>query len=332
MGFPLKKRVSAFTLLELLVAAAVLAMILALLLPVLSSVTRIVSSNPPTFQEARTAFETMNRLLSQAVMNTYWDYDNPHIPERYLRASELHFVLGAAPTLTGLPQSRGSAVFFQAPLGQSENSDLRNLRDLLNSAGFYVAFSQSEHLPPYLISEKPQTAAWRLWMWRQPPEDLSVYSLYNADPQGTSQTTWFLNDLGTASHTHVLANNVVLLLFRASYEDASGNLVESYIYDSRPTFSGSTQPIEMHQIPPLLHATLVVIDQKTADRLLASSGGSRYDLISDDLFKADQADQYAQDIEDLQIHLNGRPLSGIPVNYRIFEATLPMNASQWSRN
>lgn len=325
-----KMRLRGFTILELLVALSVLIMLLALILPLVSGVTRITSSNPPTFQEARTAFETMTRMLSQAVVNTYWDYDNPRTPEKYVRASELHFLLGPASTLTNLPATSGSAVFFQAPLGQNPGSI--HMADLLNSVGFYTLFSTSEHVPPYLASTKAETAAWRLWMYLQPSANFAVYDSYNADPQASSKTTWFQADLTTPALNHVLANNVVLLLLRATYPNANDQLVERYTYDSRPAFTGPTQPIEMHQIPPVIHATLVVIDQQTADRLLAAKDGTQYDLIPDDLFQGDNASQYRNDLEKLKTHLNDRPISGIPIHYRIFEATISMNASQWSTN
>lgn len=330
MGLPVKERRAGFTILELLVAVSVLLLMLVLLLSVVSNVTRITASNPPTFQEARTAFETMNRLLGQALLNTYWDYDDPRNPQRYVRASELHFVTGPATALTGLAGTAGSGVFFQAPLSQSANPALKAQPDLLNSSGFYIRFSESEELPTYLQSEKARTAAWRLWMYLQPTENFALYTLYNGTPQAGSDFSWFRDDLAMTSRNHVLANNVVLLLLRASYETSVGDPMMSYIYDSRPPYSGGTQPIAMHQIPPVLHATLVVISQRTADRLLQASHGANYDLIPADLF--DDASEYAADMVRLQDHLNGAPIANVPIQYRIFEAAIPMSSAQWSRH
>lgn len=329
MGLPLKKYWRGFSILELLVAVSVLVLMLVLLLPIVTNVTRVTTSNPPTFQEARTAFETMTRLLGQALLNTYWDYDDPRDPQLYVRASELHFVTGPARDLTGFGETAGCAVFFQAPLSQSSDHGLKTQSDLLNSVGFYTRFSESEHLPSYLQSEKSATAAWRLWMYLQPAENFAVYTIYNGNPQADSNLSWFRNDLNTASRNHVLANNVILLLIRASYEDSAGDPVISYAYDSRPSFSGAEQPAAMHQIPPLLHASLVVIDQRTADRLLLASNGGSYNLIPEDLFS--DASEYASDLTRLQNHLHGRPIGGIPIQYRIFEATIQMSSAQWSR-
>lgn len=329
MEFPLKTHRRGFSILELLVAMTVLVLMLVLLLPVVSNVTRVTTSNPPTFQEARTAFETMTRLLGQALLNTYWDYDDPRNPQRYVRASELHFVGGPAPTLTGFPGTAGSAVFFQAPLSQGADRELKSQPGLLNSVGFYTRFSESEHLPSYLQSEKSATAAWRLWMYLQPAEDFAVYSLYNGSPQAASNLSWFRSDLNTAARNHVLANNVILLLIRASYKNSAGQQVMSYAYDSRPMPSGTAQPVEMHQIPPLLHASLVVIDQRTADRLLLASNGQSYNLIPGDLFS--DASEYTADMTRLQDHLNSRPIGDVPIHYRIFEAAIPMSSAKWSQ-
>lgn len=173
-------------------------------------------------------------------------------------------------------------------------------------------------------------------MFLQPSVDFGVYKVYNANPQKASEFTWFRDGLRDPALNHVLANNVVLLLFRASYSSLNGTALVRYVYDSRPGPStlGSAQPIEAHQIPPLLHATLVVIDQKTADRLLVATGGTPYNLIPPELFDKggtrDDASAYSSDMKSLRSHLDSRPLFGIPINYRIFEATIPMNASQWS--
>jgi len=320
-----------FTVLELMVSMSVLALMLVLALSIVSNVSRVTaSSTPPAFQEARTAFETMARLLGQAMLNTYWDYDSPSSPTRYIRASELHFVMGRAPALTGLAESAGSAVFFQAPISRPADSSLKKLPDLMNSLGFYVKFSTSGDLPAYLQAIQPKTAAWRLWMYLQPSEDFDLYNKYNAKPQASSDLTWFQNDLAAASKNHLLANHVVLLLIRAAYENADGNPVESYAYDSRPAL-GTAQPIEMHQIPPTLHLTLVVIDQRTADRLLAFSNGASYDLIQTNPPLFTDASQYPADIATLEQHLNSRPLGGIPIQYRIFETAVTMSSAKWSQ-
>lgn len=94
-------RPKAFTLIELLVAMSVLAIIMLVLTAMISQTAKTwkyTSSKIEQFREARDAFESMARLISQATLNTYWDYDNPpstnKAPTQYLRSSELRFMSG----------------------------------------------------------------------------------------------------------------------------------------------------------------------------------------------------------------------------------------------
>jgi len=321
------RRFCAFTLVELLAAIGTLVLLLLFTLSITSNVSRVMSGNGSSFQEARTAFETMTRMLSQAVLNPYWDYDNPATPSRYIRASELHFVAGAAATLTGLSDAVGSAVFFQAPLGHTRAPELKKMPRLLNSLGFYVRFSTSAHLPPYLDAPaiRDATAAYRLWMFMEPAEEMTVYQIYSGSPQAASSFSWFRTGLTVPAKNHVLANHVILLLIRCRYRDADGNVVETYLYDSRPGMGSGVQPVEMHQIPETLEVTLVAIDDSSAARLLAASGG-RYVLVDPLLFGT--AGDYADDLARLQDDLNRHP---VPVHYRVFESTVNVSASKWSR-
>lgn len=325
-----------FTLLELLTAGSVFLLILALTLVMISNLTRLTTestSSLAAFQEARTAFETMNRLLSQAVLNTYLDYDNPATPQHYLRASELHFTLGPAADLTGLTATAGSAIFCQAPLGLASAPALKSQPDLLNALGFYIRFSPSEDLPDFMSAKKPATAAWRLWMLIQPAEDLSIYELYNGNPQKASDYSWFRSALAVPEYNHVLANHIILVLIRAGYPDASGNWRESYLYNTRGTSASSAFPqaTEIHQLPPTLHLTLVAIDQRTADRLLAHQGGNAYDLMPGTPGLFTDAAHYREDLAALQTHLNERPIDGIPINFRVFEASVKPTSAKWSK-
>lgn len=324
-----------FTLVEMLVAAGVFLLILGLTLVITTHLTRLTSENTSSlsaFQEARTAFETMNRMISQSVLNTYWDYDDPSDPKAYLRASELHFILGPAADITNFPDTAGSAIFFQAPLGITANPSLKSLPDLLNSAGFYIRFSASDDLPDFLAHQKANTFAWRLWMLLEPTEDLTVYSLYDGNPQKRSDLSWFQQRLQETAKNHVLANNAILLIIRAGYMDTEGKWEERYVYNSRGMLEATDsypQKPETHQLPPILYLTLVVIDQPTADKLRILHNDQIYNLIPPDKFS--DASQYHNDLEDLQTHLDSRPLEGIPINYRIFETTINPAASKWSQ-
>ena len=67
----------AFTLVELLVAMAVLTLIMLVLVSITNSTSviwRSTTSEVEQFRAARNAFESMTRRISQATLNTCWDY------------------------------------------------------------------------------------------------------------------------------------------------------------------------------------------------------------------------------------------------------------------
>lgn len=124
-----------FTLMELLVATTVLLVIMVVLLQLVGGVGEIWKSSTgkiSAFQNARSAFATVNRTLARANLNTYNDYVNSSgsyrttnnasafAPTKFARASELHFLSGpTAQIVNGADAvtNPGDAVFFQAPWG-----------------------------------------------------------------------------------------------------------------------------------------------------------------------------------------------------------------------
>jgi uncharacterized protein (TIGR02599 family) len=88
-----------FSILEMLVSTAILAVLMGLLFSVLNSGTKLWStgaSKIQAFQEARAAYEVMTRKIGQATLNVYWDYETNSFgdPIRYKRQSELQFLSG----------------------------------------------------------------------------------------------------------------------------------------------------------------------------------------------------------------------------------------------
>ena len=118
-----------FTLIEMLVSVAVLMLILGLLLSFTSAVQKTWKSTEAKveqFREARVAFEAINRSVRQALLNTYWDYDDPNNPTEYVRRSELRFISGPVANLTlnsPFPGSTayGHGIFFQSVFGKSDD-------------------------------------------------------------------------------------------------------------------------------------------------------------------------------------------------------------------
>lgn len=76
-------RGAAFTLVEVLLSITVLSLIMTLLVNTLTVTQRVYTgaqSRVEQFREARVAFESITRRLSQATLNTYWDYNDPNAP------------------------------------------------------------------------------------------------------------------------------------------------------------------------------------------------------------------------------------------------------------
>ncbi len=105
---------SGFTLVELIVAMAVLSMMGIFMLSVVGTaqnVAKQTTSRTEQYREARRAFERINQRLSKATLNTYWDYvdasGNPRTtataanftPSKYFRVIELRYLQTNATSL-----------------------------------------------------------------------------------------------------------------------------------------------------------------------------------------------------------------------------------------
>ena len=191
-----------FTLLELLVSMTVLSLLLGMLLQTVVQTQGIWSrtrSRVEEFREARVAFEAITRRLSQATLNSVWDYNTHPVlatdpqPTKYVRYSDLHFVSGPAVRSDGgegllqnVDGACGHAVFFQAPLGytgnqagQSTGVTLTNLENLLNGWGYYVKYtSDLGDRPAFLKSDtlhNPERLTFSLMEFRQPAEAVPLF-------------------------------------------------------------------------------------------------------------------------------------------------------------
>lgn len=262
-------KAGAFTLIELLVSMAVLSLLLIVLVQLTTATQKTWSytvGKVEQFREAREAFEAVTRRLSQATLNTYWDYDNPTAPTRYVRQSELRFISGNTTdlTLAGAPTSRPThAVFFQAPLGvvglASQTVSYHGLDNLVNNWGYYIEFGDdSQTRPPFLanLPRPPVTRnRFRLIEFAEPSESMSLYTRETNLNTGTApdastwtggnaayrDKTWFTEAVGqpgaqfeadgqTPRPVRVLAENVVALVL----------LPKLTKEDQTPSFGGIT--------------------------------------------------------------------------------------------
>lgn len=334
-----------FTLLEILAAVTLLAMILVMTGSIISSSSRVwrqANAKIETFQDARAAFDVMTARLSRATLNTYWDYYDSNrkpfrlstspstfVPDQYGRYSDLHFLCGPASSLiTAMPPGIVSvatqAVFFVAPTGLSSNTDYSALPGLLSACGYFVAFGHDDASKPGFLST-PSRYRWRLMELSAPAEKLSVFTSSTGD-------TWATTPL-SQGQVRAVADNVIALIVwpRLSTQDdpAGTQISDDYTYDSRTTKSWSgtppRQPSQAHQLPPNLQLTLVVIDETSAKRLeKGNTPPAEITAALSGLF-TNSVTQYASDLKKLQDRLSDKN-----IGFRVFSTTVSLRESKWS--
>lgn len=338
-------RSSGFSLVETMVASAIVLLLMVIVVSMTNTTASLwkASSNKlESFQKSRAAFETMSRTLSQATLNSCYDYfdsqgrpsTNPAwsgIPYRYGRQSELHFIVGKSL----LHDQISHAVFFQAMLGDVTDKSLAPLSSLLNAVGYFVRFGNDANTsslsgrPAFLTSAGvPDRYRYRLMEMSQPAEGLQVY-----DTSG-SPTAWFTGPLAnTPPSARTLAENVIALVILPKESDwveegkpEDQRIGKAFEYDSRGTWSdlSKPQPETMNQICPLLKIGMVVLDESSAFRLQGSSTDMP-DLGVSALFQT--AAELNSDLSTLETNLSHHPQH---LTYRVFQAEVAIRSSQWS--
>ncbi len=331
-----------FTLVEMLVAMAVTALLIILLTNTVSSVAtswKNADAKVTSFQASRFAFERIGRSLSQATLNPYWDYldagsnrrttnnAGSFVPASYARCSDQHFLIGPATSYASAGQ--GWACFAQAPLGYSTNTITSKLDNLLNAVGFFVEYNNdadagTRSLKPDFITGSKQR--FRLMELLQPTESLGVYTSTNDG--------WITSAMGTSRQARPLADNVITLIFQAKDSDGS-NLPAgalTYAYDSRDQSSSGT----WNQLPTQVQVTMVAIDEPSAARMSPQNktalqtklGGLFIDPSKFDADLKRDATSYPDTAADPSLEaylINNR------FNYRIFNTTVRIESAKWSK-
>ena len=327
----------AFTLVEVLVACAVLMILMAVLAGMVSLTSRTWTGTRgkiEQFQQARAAFDALTATLSEATLNPALEYvdssgnyrdasDRTFVPARYVRRSDLRFKSGS--DLTERDGTTTHAVFFQSPRGASEM--LNGLDQLLNTCGFFVELgTDSDWLPGIVPASKARTR-FRLIQLVEPTEKLGVYS--------SNGTSWYETPLEDTDTMSVAAENVVALVLlpkltkadqdKGGYQDSA--LAQNYLYDSTVALDDPNLNSK-HQLPPVIQATMVAIDETSANRL----DHPALKTVLDGLFKTvgsttDSAQHgLAKDLKTLEDFLTAQKIS-----YRIFTSNIALKAAKWSR-
>ena len=303
-------------------ATTVLTLLLAIILATFnltSGTLERASSKISSFQTARTAFDLMTKTISQATLNTYWDYYDASgnrrteanaasfIPYSYKRASDLPFVIQQ----NGI---YGQSVVFAAPASRDVSGGKKGTQGLLNLCSYAVRFGSDQSYRPSSYTG-PISYRYRLMQAVQPRDD-GVVLFSNIG------TNWISGV--TAKDLPIAANVIALIIWPrlSPLEDTDGTKLSSnYQYDS---LGGSA--VQLAQLPPVLQVTMVVIDEVSANRLM--SGSTPPAVIENALSKNNKFHDVAKhdsDLNDLQADL-----LQAGIKFELFTTAIPIRESKWS--
>jgi uncharacterized protein (TIGR02599 family) len=324
----------AFTLIEVLVATTIFIIIVALVAGIFGNVTAVFNrsaSQARAFEGARLTFDLVGRTLAQATLNTYTDYvdaagkfsgesgfDNSRL-DRYARNSSLHFYCDSAGT-GDVPgeANTGSALFFQAPLGfTGAAAGYTGLDQLMSVCGYYIEFGDDVTRPAHVENEPMYR--YRLKQVQVPSQDISIYQ----DAPGSLD--WFT---GPKAQSFPIADNIIALIFRPEYPDAnpSGSPHIVYKYDSKEGERENPQETTANQLPPVVHVTMVAIDENSAKRLAGTGSAPPAEISAALSGKFKTANAYETDLRTLE-----EALATANINYHVYTSTVPIRESRWSK-
>lgn len=333
---PSQSKVAGFTLIELLVSMAIMSILMLTITTVIGETQKAWTqsvSRATQFREARGAFDRIVRSISQSTLNTYWDYyrennDDPlEPPSGYIRRSELHFICGPASSLLTATGVSSHAIFFQAPLGVSDDAQYEKLSHLLSARGYFIQHGSDAPFRPSFLSglaSPPVRHRFRLMEFAPPTENNLVYAM----PED-----WY-KSAGTASNNYArpIAENLVALFIspKVSRDDVSNGRPPTYIapdyrYDSRQDSEPGPNQGTQHLLPPLVEVTLVAIDEASALRLEDMNGSDMPNLLSGSGAQFGDASRFREDLAALEAYLVEQKL-----NFRVFTTTVALRTAKWS--
>ncbi len=345
-----RRSLRGFTLLEMLAASAVFLLLIGIVLKMTQATADSWANSTgktESFRDARAAFATISRAVSQATLNPYFDYadssgkfrdqvaSSSFTPTQYIRRSDLQFVAGKGLVASAVQHPVTHAIFFLAPLGYSLEAGYRNMDGFLNACGFYVCYGEDPAVPTRLSGAiSGSRHKFRLMQFLQPTENLAIYdtSVTNGSPNWRN-TKWFSDAVGKSSApTSQLAENVVALIIRPKAsetdENASGaTLAPDYEYDSRNAASA----LSVNQLPPVVEIVMVVLDDTSAMRLGDSTTPPNLGL--DNLFQ--DASKLEDDLGQLERSLSAASGNAagnaIPLRYQVFRTEIALRSAKWSK-
>lgn len=325
IGIPSESQSKAFTLIEILVATAVMLLILAMLSSAMGltfSTVQRAHLKMDQFASARAGFDRVTATLSQATLNTYWDYDNPSTPSVYLRKSDLHFRIQSINSGAGTPLGQG--IFFQTPLALESSQP----SGLLHAAGYWVEFGENSWRPPHTRSR----FRYRLIEAIQRTTALEVFKSAN-DP--TKRYAWQTGVSKVASLSSPgepgfpIAENLIALVLwprlPTAQDPVGDQLSPNYEYDSRNTQTTPASRLKQKaQLPPMVQVTMIFINEASAARL--ESGAIEPNVIREAL------DGRFRSVASFQADLDAvkAVLDRERIAYLVLSSPVTLRESKWS--
>lgn len=344
--------------LELLVTMAVLSLFVLVLFSLTDNsfkLWRSTHSSIAMFDDARAAFDTLTRRLSQATVNTYLDYyasdwtrrpslaanaaaAAAFVPAKYGRASDLHFVSGNANSILGDTTHPGHGIFFFAPLGFTDsNAIYADLPNLLNACGYYVEWGSDKDFRPGFLSALPEKHRFRLVENIQASQKFVDYPTFT-NTNASDDRDWITVGLKTDGKAHVLVDNIIALIIRPEVpeQDAASlgltgrdDITNSYLYDSRSTAgqnrSNARDAAQFAQLPPLLRVVMVAVDEKSAARLTPGTNPPAALTLDPSWFTDPSETNFQKDLDDLSTQL-----TAAGVQFRIFNQVIALRGAKFS--
>ena len=324
---------SAFSLIELLVSMTLLSLMILLVSSMLGEIEEgwgRVRSGTVEFRDARNAFETIANRLSQARIDTYWDYEmDQGIPINYRKSSHLHFVAADGEDFvpTSLVEATGSSVFFEAPFGMSREQDLKGLASLLNGWGYFAGFgSDAEWQPQFARDRLDEKYRFRLFEYHLPTERLALHS----EEQLTGYQ-WITDHL-ESRNVSVLAENVILFLIHPVHSTdptEAHELAEEYRFDSRAydlSPGDSNADRARHEVPPIIQMTMVAVAEADFSRYQEGNPtGIPDEFRIEEIAPFSKSIDFEKDLQALEEHLqeNG-------IDYRVFSTAIGLRNAKWT--
>ncbi|MEO7318912.1 MAG: prepilin-type N-terminal cleavage/methylation domain-containing protein [Chthoniobacteraceae bacterium] len=352
-------RRAAFTLVELMVSAAVVVLLAGIFLSIVSRTSEGVSaarSQVDEFQQAQRAFEMLTQRIGQATLNNYWDsFTVSGTTRSYHRMSELRFACGPmqsggnALDADATRMRPGHGVFFQATTGQpgiASEPALVGLENLVNTWGYFVESGPDEMRAPAVLPPEVALAkrvAPRLMELREPAQRLGVYNYTSGKPDYAG-FEWFRTPLDDRRLVRPVVENVAALIILpkltaqeterlnpgATEEDRDAFLAPKLFYHSAAKTPPNTEPARnmRNRLPATVEITMISLDATTVARLYGPHALDPLNLR--DAFhdarqlRAElQRDPVQPDRDSLE-----RRLIASRARYRLFTATVPIRAAQ----